>query len=71
MKVFIADVCIEYIDITSIGDKERHAKPTAALVRYELVKGDNRLSGRLTILFDEYKEMKHDDLINKIHEKLF
>ncbi|MEC3017446.1 hypothetical protein P9Z80_08985, partial [Bacillus cereus] len=27
------------------------------------------LSGSFSIPFDEYKEMKYEDLINKIHEK--
>ena len=71
MDIHIEDVSIEYIDVTRMGDKQQRLKPTDAVIRYELIKGDNFLSGRLSIPFDEYKEMKHDDLINKIHEKLF
>ncbi|QEL88471.1 hypothetical protein [Bacillus mycoides] len=71
MNIRIEDVSIDYIDVTRMGDKEQRLKPTDAVVRYELIKGDNCLSGRLSIPFDEYKEMKHEDLLNKIHENLF
>lgn len=71
MNIHIEDVSIEYIDVTRMGDKEQRLKPTDAVIRYELIKGDNCLSGRLSIPFDEYKEMKHEDLLNKIHENSF
>ncbi|PEI42576.1 hypothetical protein CN620_08970 [Bacillus pseudomycoides] len=71
MKIYIDDVNIEYLEVTRMGDKEQRLKPTDAIVRYELIKGENCLSGRLSIPFDEYKEMKHEDLINKIHANLF
>ncbi|EJQ90054.1 hypothetical protein [Bacillus cereus] len=71
MNVYIDDVSIEYIEVTRMGDKELRLKPTDAVVRYELIKGDNCLSGKLSIPFDEYKEMKHEDLINKIQANLF
>ncbi|PGY99986.1 hypothetical protein [Bacillus thuringiensis] len=71
MDIRIEDVSIDYIDVTRMGDKQQRLKPTDAVIRYELIKGDNNLSVRLSIPFDEYKEMKHEDLINKINEKLF
>ncbi|MGX5574106.1 hypothetical protein ACWKTS_22505 [Bacillus toyonensis] len=70
MNIRIEDVNIDYIDVTRMGDNEQRLKPTDAVIRYELSKGDNCLYGRLSIPFDEYKEMKHEDLINKIQVKL-
>ncbi|MEK4581770.1 hypothetical protein [Bacillus sp. FSL R12-0074] len=71
MNIYIDDVSIEYIEVTRMGDKELRLQSTDAVIRYELIKGDNCLSGKLSIPFDEYKEMKHEDLINKIHANLF
>ncbi|QIW21317.1 hypothetical protein [Bacillus thuringiensis] len=71
MNIYIKDVSIEYLEVTRMGDKEQRLNPTDAIVSYELIKGNNNLSGRLSTPFDEYKEMKHEDLINKIHENLF
>ncbi|WP_242227182.1 hypothetical protein [Bacillus cereus group sp. BfR-BA-01315] len=71
MTIYIEDVSIEYLDVTRMGDKEQRLKPTDAVIRYELIKGDNCLSGILSIPFDEYKEMKHEDLLNKVRVNLF
>ncbi|MEK3933668.1 hypothetical protein [Bacillus sp. FSL R7-0642] len=68
MKVELK-IKFEYIDITRIGDAEQRSKPTTAFIQFDLNKGDSFLSGALPIPFDEYKEMKYQDLIDKIHEK--
>ncbi|MBY0597700.1 hypothetical protein [Bacillus bingmayongensis] len=62
-------VTFEYVDTTRVGDIEQRSKPKTAAIQFDLTKGDSFLCGSFSIPFDEYKEMKYEDLINKIHEK--
>lgn len=62
-------VTFEYVDITRLGDIEQCSKPKTVRIQFDLTKEGSFLSGSFSIPFDEYKEMKYEDLINRIHEK--
>ncbi len=74
MEVYITDVEIEYIDVVTIiksfTDYGKHKDVTNVTVSYDATINKNKLQGKITIPFETYKEMNHDELTNYIEKTL-
>ncbi|MDA2655863.1 hypothetical protein PDQ31_26590 [Bacillus cereus] len=74
MEVYITDVEIEYIDVVTIiksfTDYGKRKDVTNVIVSYDADINKNELQGKITIPFETYKEMNHDELTNYIKNTL-
>lgn len=74
MEVYITDVEIEYIDVVTIikafTDYSNRKDVTNVTVSYDATINKNKLQGKLTIAFETYKKMNHDELTNYIENTL-
>ncbi|MBX9160031.1 hypothetical protein [Bacillus cereus] len=74
MEVYITDVEIEYIDVVTIiksfTDYGKRKDVTNVTVSYDATINKNELQGKITIPFETYKEMDHDELTNYIENTL-
>ncbi|MED3269282.1 hypothetical protein P4358_26475 [Bacillus thuringiensis] len=74
MEVYITDVEIEYIDVVTIiksfTDYGKRKDVTNVTVSYDATINKNELQGKITIPFETYKDMNHDELTNYIENTL-
>ncbi|MFD0768858.1 hypothetical protein ACFQZ1_08020 [Bacillus sp. CGMCC 1.60114] len=68
MFIQMDSILFEHVELYSDGCSIGEGQPTNVGIKYTLHKKSNVLSGVLNLKFDEYKELTHNELLDRIKE---